>query len=138
MALFYNLPMVNDFVIEQAGQPTTSPQLSYRVWMRLYGQAGNGHYTVTTSFDSTSYASDTWTHDGSVDFDAPSAQVINPSVVAGPTGATGSAGAGGGTRPTGSPGQVGSTGATGATGRTGPAGNAGAVGSTGPTGASER
>ncbi len=33
----------NDFFVEQVGQPTTTPSLSFRVWMRLYGQAGNGH-----------------------------------------------------------------------------------------------
>ena len=93
----------NDFLIEQVGQPTTSPSLSYRVWMRIYGQAGSGHYTATTSFDSQSYASDTWTNDGGMEFVAPTGQVINPSVVAGPTGPTGAS-------------AVGSTGATGATG----------------------
>ena len=55
---------IDDFFVEQVGQPTTSPNLSFRVWMRLYGQAGNGHYTATTSFDSMSSVSDAWTHSG--------------------------------------------------------------------------
>ena len=38
----------DDFLIEQIGQPTTSPSLSFRVWVRIYGQAGSGHYTATT------------------------------------------------------------------------------------------
>ena len=105
--------------------------------MRLFGQAGNGHYSVTTSFDSLSSASDTWTHDGGVQVDAPTSQVINPSVVSGPTGSSGTDGATGPTGAAGLVGGIGTTGPTGATGRTGPAGSngsAGATGVTGPTG----
>jgi hypothetical protein len=80
---------IDDFFVEQVGQPTSSPDLSFNVWMRLYGQAGNGHYTATTSFDSLSSASDTWTHSGNLFPASPIAQVIKPNVVAGPTGATG-------------------------------------------------
>jgi hypothetical protein len=120
-----------DFLIEQVGQPTTSPDLSYRVWMRIYGQAGSGHYTATTSFDSMSSASDTWTNNGGMEFVAPTGQVVNPSVVSGPTGPTGAAGTQGAgftgdTGPTGPRGFTGSastvTGPRGFTGDTGPAG----------------
>ena len=121
---------IDDFFVEQVGQPTTSPNLSFRVWMRLYGQAGNGHYTATTSFDSMSSVSDAWTHSGDLFPVRPTAQVVNPSVVAGPTGPTGAPGVGA----VGVTGPTGSEGAVGATGRTGPAGSNGAVGATGPTG----
>ena len=72
---------VDDFFIEQVGQPTASPDLTFRVWLRLRPQAGSGHYTATTSFDSLSNASDTWTHDGGMVFDAPTIQVLSPSVL---------------------------------------------------------
>ncbi len=109
----------SDFWIEQVGQPTLEPRLEFRVWMRLYGQAGNGHYTATP------FTSDAWSHSGTLHPVRPTAQVINPSVVAGPTGAAS-------TGPTGAASTV--TGPTGANSSvTGPTGANSTV--TGPTGA---